>query len=68
MSSLSWDLQPRYTCLLGVEEMVELEELMEELLGDLVEEGKVPNLLLYLWLERGVEFLSSVEVVLGDAV
>ena len=47
---------------------MELEELMEELLGDLVEEGKVPNLLLYLWLERGVEFLSSVEVVLGDAV
>ena len=41
-------------------------ELIEEQLGDLVEEDKVPNLILYLWLERGVEFLSSVEVVLGD--
>ena len=40
---------------------------MEDLLGDLVEEGRVLYLLLYLWLDRGVEFLSSVEVVLGDA-
>ena len=46
--------------------MLEMLELMEEQLGDLVEEDKVPNLILYLWLERGVEFLSSVEVVLGD--
>ena len=55
--------------MLGVEEMlemVELNELMEELLGDLVEEDKVPYLLLYLWLWRGVEFLSCMEVVLGD--
>ena len=43
-----------------------MEELMEDILGDLVEEGNVTNLLLYLWLERGVEFLSSLEVVLGE--
>ena len=64
MSSLSWDLQPRYTGLLGVEGRGEMEELMEELLGDLVDEVRVLILLLYLWLERGVEFLSA---VLGDS-
>ena len=47
--------------------MVELEEWMEEMLGDLAEEDNGLNLLLYLWLERGVEFLSSVEVVLEVA-
>ena len=41
-----------------------MEELMEELLGDLVDEVRVLILLLYLWLERGVEFLSA---VLGDS-
>ena len=46
--------------------MEDTEELMEDILGDLVEEGNVMNLLLYLWLERGVEFLSSLEVVLGE--
>ena len=46
--------------------MEDTEELMEDILGDLVEEGNVMNLLLYLWLERGVEFLSGVEVVLGE--
>ena len=45
--------------------MEDMEELMEDILGDLVEEGNVLNLLLYLWLERGVGFLSGVEVVLG---
>ena len=67
MSSLSWDLQPRYTFLLGVQEVEELEEWMEEVLGDLVERDKGLSLLLYLWLERGVDFLSSVEVVLEFA-
>ena len=65
MSSFSWDLQPRYRGLLEVQ-VEDTEELMEDILGDLVEEGNVLNLLLYLWLERGVEFLSSVEVVLGE--
>ena len=60
VSSLSWDLQPRYTGLLGVEGRGK----MEELLGDLVDEVRVLILLLYLWLERGVEFLSA---VLGDS-
>ena len=64
VSGLSWDLQPRYTGLLGVEGRGEMEELMEELLGDLVDEVRVLILLLYLWLERGVEFLSA---VLGDS-
>ena len=45
--------------------MVELEEWMEEMLGDLAEEDNGLNLLLYLWLDRGVEFLSRVEVALG---
>ena len=49
--------------MIAVEEM---EELMEEQLGDLVEEDKVPNLILYLWLERGVVFLSGVKVDFGD--
>ena len=34
---------------------------------DLVDEVSVLILLLYRWLERGVEFLSSVEAVLKDA-
>ena len=63
MASLSWDLQPRYSGLLYVEDT---EELMEDILGDLVEEGNVMNWLLYLWLERGVEFLSSLEAVLDE--
>ena len=46
--------------------MEDKEELMEDMLGDLVEEGNMLNLLLYLWLERGVEFLSSLEAVLGE--
>ena len=45
---------------------MEMEELMEDVPGELVEEGNVLNLLLYLWLESGVEFLSSVEVVLRE--
>jgi hypothetical protein len=49
-----------------VEEMLEMEEMMKELLGNLVEEDKGPNLLLYRWLERGVEFLSSLEDVLRE--
>ena len=52
MSSLSWDLQPRYTCLQGLEDRVDLEELVNELLVDVVVEDKVLNLLLYLWLGR----------------
>ena len=59
VSSLSWDLQPRYTGLLGVEGRGEM--------VDLVDEVSVLILLLYHWLERGVEFLSSVEAVLEDA-
>ena len=46
--------------------MEDMEELMKDILGDLVEEGNVLNLLLYLWLERGVEFLSGAEVGLGE--
>ena len=46
--------------------MEDMEELMEDILGDLVEEGNVLNLLLYLWLESGVEFLSSLEAVLDE--
>ena len=65
MLSFSWDLQPRYRGWLQVE-VEEMEELMEDILGDLVEEGNGLNLLLHLWLERGVEFLSSVKVVLGE--
>ena len=65
MFSFSWDLQPRYRGLLEVEEE-DTEELMEDILGDRAEEGNVLNLLLYLWLERGVEFLSSVEFGLGE--
>lgn len=71
VSSLSWDLQPRYTFVLGdtvAGLMAELEELIDEMLGDLEEVGKALILLLYLWLDRGVEFLSRVEVVLGEAV
>jgi hypothetical protein len=64
--SFSWDLQPRYRGLLEVEEVEDTEELMEDILGDLVEEGNVLNLLLYLWLESGVEFLSSLEAVLDE--
>ena len=65
MLSFSWDLQPRYRGLLEVQ-VEDTEELMEDILGDLVEEGNGLNLLLYLWLERGVEFLSSVEFGLGE--
>ena len=50
MSSLSWDLHPRYTCL--GEALVEPVEFRHVKDPDLVEEGKVLNLLLYLWLER----------------
>ena len=64
MLSFSWDLQPRYRGLLEVE-VEDTEELMEDILGDLAEEVSVLILLLYLWLESGVELLSSVEVVLG---
>ena len=42
---------------------MELEEFMDAVLADLTDEGKVLNLLLYLWLESGVEFLESVEVL-----
>lgn len=71
VSSLSWDLQPRYTFGLGeivAGLMAELEELIDEMLGDLEEDGKALSLLLYLWLDRGVELLSRVEGVLGEAV
>ena len=67
MSSLSWDLQPRYIWPFK-EELVELAEFIDAVLADLTDEGKVLNLLLYLWLESGVEFLESVEVVLLDSV
>ena len=50
-----------------MQEVEELEEWMEEVLGDLVERDKGLSLLLYLWLERGVDFLSSVEVLLEFA-
>ena len=44
----------------------DMEEFMDEMLGDLDDDCIVLNLLLYLWLERGVEFLSSDDGVLGD--
>ena len=40
---------------------MELAEFMDAVLADLTDDGKVLNLLLYLWLESGVEFLESVE-------
>jgi len=43
-----------------------MEEFIDEMLGDLEEDCIVLTLLLYLWLESGVELLSSEEVVLGD--
>lgn len=42
---------------------MELAEFMDAVLADLTDDGKVLNLLLYLWLESGVEFLESVEVL-----
>ena len=47
---------------------MELAEFIDAVLADLTDEGKVLNLLLYLWLERGLQFLGSVEVVLLDSV
>ena len=66
MSSLSWDLHPKYTCL--GEALVEPVEFIDVKDPDLVDEGKVLNLLLYLWLERWVERLASEEVYPGDAL